>query len=638
MQSQSKLNLMNVSSGLCGIEQQQNTNLTSSIAMSSRLIINGLLLNTLSNSQKLNGKLSNSQNSTQINSLRLQQQQQQINSGDSSSISSSSSSPSSNTSSPTDNMHASSNTITNSSSASSSSSSAATRYKTELCRSFQENGTCKYGEKCQFAHGMHELRSMIRHPKYKTEMCRTFHASGYCPYGPRCHFVHDTSLEVYQQNQQNAAKQSANTTQSSSSTSANSGFQSPKQLAVTLNLPLNQQQLGNSILPGNSSSQLSLKLSGSSTSSVVSSSTSTSPSVLFDNENLLASIQLKCGATGANLNVNSVASNNPINNGLMGPSHKELDLASDNGLNKTIVNSLLMCAKSNSNMSTATSSISERIAGECKNVDIQDAIFKLNPIAESFVAGILNPPGLNSTAHVQISKQAPMSVHAQLLMHKSGVSGASGASGNIRKKSTSSTVSSTSTYLGVDSCGNSGTGSGSSSTNISPPSSRSLSPDALSSGCSSASSLNTEFTFPSINSLAGSNTLMMDCFSDLTVTASESSNSTKIGLDTTSANEQLCNLNMYNNGNNEEYFANATLLNKSDELIGKFKQMSLTHPYRVPTDLPVRYDEDDDSSAEIVNQIINNINSTQDYFDQQPAHQYVISLPYQHCVTSNLKL
>ncbi|XP_036390759.1 mRNA decay activator protein ZFP36L2-like [Megalops cyprinoides] len=66
-----------------------------------------------------------------------------------------------------------------------------TRYKTELCRPFEENGTCKYGEKCQFAHGFHELRNLSRHPKYKTERCRTFHSSGYCPYGPRCHFIHN---------------------------------------------------------------------------------------------------------------------------------------------------------------------------------------------------------------------------------------------------------------------------------------------------------------------------------------------------------------------------------------------------------------------------------------------------------------
>lgn len=65
------------------------------------------------------------------------------------------------------------------------------RYKTELCRPFEENGTCKYGDKCQFAHGAHELRTLARHPKYKTELCRTFHTTGFCPYGPRCHFIHN---------------------------------------------------------------------------------------------------------------------------------------------------------------------------------------------------------------------------------------------------------------------------------------------------------------------------------------------------------------------------------------------------------------------------------------------------------------
>lgn len=66
----------------------------------------------------------------------------------------------------------------------------ASRYKTELCRPYQEYGYCKYGEKCQFAHGAHDLRSLPRHPKYKTELCRTFYSTGYCPYGSRCHFIH----------------------------------------------------------------------------------------------------------------------------------------------------------------------------------------------------------------------------------------------------------------------------------------------------------------------------------------------------------------------------------------------------------------------------------------------------------------
>jgi len=63
-------------------------------------------------------------------------------------------------------------------------------YKTELCRSFEETGTCRYGSKCQFAHGRSELRPVLRHPKYKTEVCKTFHTIGTCPYGRRCRFIH----------------------------------------------------------------------------------------------------------------------------------------------------------------------------------------------------------------------------------------------------------------------------------------------------------------------------------------------------------------------------------------------------------------------------------------------------------------
>ena len=69
----------------------------------------------------------------------------------------------------------------------------ASRYKTELCRPFQDLGYCKYSDKCQFAHGENELRVLPRHPKYKTELCRTYHTRGFCPYGSRCHFIH--SLE-----------------------------------------------------------------------------------------------------------------------------------------------------------------------------------------------------------------------------------------------------------------------------------------------------------------------------------------------------------------------------------------------------------------------------------------------------------
>mmetsp|Transcript_5475 Transcript_5475/g.13283 ORF Transcript_5475/g.13283 Transcript_5475/m.13283 type:complete len:538 (-) Transcript_5475:452-2065(-) len=66
-------------------------------------------------------------------------------------------------------------------------------YKTELCRSWEETGCCRYGSKCQFAHGRSELRPIARHPKYKTEICRTFANTGACPYGMRCRFIHYVS-------------------------------------------------------------------------------------------------------------------------------------------------------------------------------------------------------------------------------------------------------------------------------------------------------------------------------------------------------------------------------------------------------------------------------------------------------------
>ncbi|CAL8350727.1 unnamed protein product [Lota lota] len=84
------------------------------------------------------------------------------------------------------------------STASNSSGSSSSRYKTELCRSFAESSVCKYGNKCQFAHGLDELRDLNRHPKYKTEPCRTFHTIGFCPYGIRCHFVHNNEDDLEQ--------------------------------------------------------------------------------------------------------------------------------------------------------------------------------------------------------------------------------------------------------------------------------------------------------------------------------------------------------------------------------------------------------------------------------------------------------
>ncbi|XP_047944741.1 zinc finger CCCH domain-containing protein 15-like [Salvia hispanica] len=67
--------------------------------------------------------------------------------------------------------------------------------KTELCNKWQQTGACPYGDDCQFAHGIAELRPVIRHPRYKTEVCRMVLHGVPCPYGHRCHFRHTLTEE-----------------------------------------------------------------------------------------------------------------------------------------------------------------------------------------------------------------------------------------------------------------------------------------------------------------------------------------------------------------------------------------------------------------------------------------------------------
>ncbi|KAJ4824051.1 hypothetical protein Tsubulata_049509, partial [Turnera subulata] len=56
--------------------------------------------------------------------------------------------------------------------------------KTELYNKWQETGACPYGDQCQFAHSIKELRPVIRHPRYKTEVCRMVLSGDTCPLWP----------------------------------------------------------------------------------------------------------------------------------------------------------------------------------------------------------------------------------------------------------------------------------------------------------------------------------------------------------------------------------------------------------------------------------------------------------------------
>ncbi|KAK9286899.1 hypothetical protein L1049_015306 [Liquidambar formosana] len=77
-------------------------------------------------------------------------------------------------------------------SSSSSSLSGNNLYKTDICRSWEDSGTCRYGSKCQFAHGKEELRPtrFITKNKSEAQMCKSYATTGCCMYGTKCRFVH----------------------------------------------------------------------------------------------------------------------------------------------------------------------------------------------------------------------------------------------------------------------------------------------------------------------------------------------------------------------------------------------------------------------------------------------------------------
>lgn len=70
-----------------------------------------------------------------------------------------------------------------------------------MCKNWIEVGSCRYGNKCQFAHGDYELigKQTPVNAKYKSKTCTTFTEKLFCPYGKRCLFKHeDRCLEEVQ--------------------------------------------------------------------------------------------------------------------------------------------------------------------------------------------------------------------------------------------------------------------------------------------------------------------------------------------------------------------------------------------------------------------------------------------------------
>ena len=71
------------------------------------------------------------------------------------------------------------------------------KYKTELCKFYEINGHCKYGDNCAYAHGVENLRSKVTNSTaYRTRKCNQFYEKGYCPYGSRCQFQHQLKSNI----------------------------------------------------------------------------------------------------------------------------------------------------------------------------------------------------------------------------------------------------------------------------------------------------------------------------------------------------------------------------------------------------------------------------------------------------------
>lgn len=67
-----------------------------------------------------------------------------------------------------------------------------TKLKTEMCKNWEAYGTCRYKDKCCFAHGAAELRvkTNLTHT-FKTKQCAKFQETKFCSYGCRCQYIHN---------------------------------------------------------------------------------------------------------------------------------------------------------------------------------------------------------------------------------------------------------------------------------------------------------------------------------------------------------------------------------------------------------------------------------------------------------------
>jgi hypothetical protein len=79
------------------------------------------------------------------------------------------------------------------------------KVKTELCRNFETEKGCPFGDRCNYAHGAHQLKytklidleraGLIDVEIFRTHACSCWVATGACPFDQRCSGLHDPRVE-----------------------------------------------------------------------------------------------------------------------------------------------------------------------------------------------------------------------------------------------------------------------------------------------------------------------------------------------------------------------------------------------------------------------------------------------------------
>ena len=65
------------------------------------------------------------------------------------------------------------------------------KFKTEICKYWEEKGKCPYGKRCAFAHGGDEKRHKTCQKEHKISIkCINFYQNSFCAYGRRCQYKH----------------------------------------------------------------------------------------------------------------------------------------------------------------------------------------------------------------------------------------------------------------------------------------------------------------------------------------------------------------------------------------------------------------------------------------------------------------